>query len=193
MTLAVVFRQELLDNPYLTDLVLYLYFFALLVLFAFGAHGFVMVYHYLKTRRPEETLTMTGELPVVTVQLPLFNEYYVVERLIQSVCAIEYPKEKLEVQVLDDSTDETVDIVAALVRDYQLLGFDIKHIRRPNRSGYKAGARKAGLETARGEFIAIFDADFVPNKDFLQQTLPHFFLDPKIGLVQTRWEHLNSD
>ena len=193
MTLAFVFRQELLDNPYLTDLVLYLYFFALLILFAFGAHGFVMVYHYLKTRRREEPLLACKEQPIITVQLPLFNEYYVVERLIQSVCAIEYPKEKLEVQVLDDSTDETVDLVAALVRDYQLLGYDIKHIRRPNRSGYKAGALKAGLETARGEFIAIFDADFVPNKDFLAQTIPHFFLDPKIGLVQTRWEHLNSE
>lgn len=193
MTLAFVFRQELLDNPYLTDLVLYLYFFALLILFAFGAHGFVMVYHYLKTRRREEPLLACKEQPIITVQLPLFNEYYVVERLIQSVCAIEYPKEKLEVQVLDDSTDETVDLVAALVRDYQLLGYDIKHIRRPNRSGYKAGALRAGLETARGEFIAIFDADFVPNKDFLAQTIPHFFLDPKIGLVQTRWEHLNSE
>lgn len=193
MTLAVFFRQELLDNPYLTDIVMYLYFFSLLILFAFGAHGFVMVYHYLKTRRPEEPLTMSGELPVVTVQLPIFNEYYVVERLILSVCAIEYPKEKLEVQVLDDSTDETVDIVAALVRDYQLLGYDIKHIRRPNRSGFKAGALKAGLETARGEFIAIFDADFVPNKDFLIRTVPHFFADEGIGLVQTRWEHLNSE
>jgi cellulose synthase/poly-beta-1,6-N-acetylglucosamine synthase-like glycosyltransferase len=192
MTLAVFFRQELLDNPYLTDIILYLYFFSLLILFAFGAHGFVMVYHYLKNRRPEEPLTMSGELPVVTVQLPVFNEYYVVERLIQSVCAIEYPKEKLEVQVLDDSTDETVDIVEALVRDYQLLGYDIKHIRRPNRSGFKAGALKAGLETARGEFIAIFDADFVPNTDFLLRTLPHF-ANARIGLVQTRWEHLNSE
>ncbi|MEX1277276.1 MAG: cellulose synthase family protein [Bacteroidota bacterium] len=192
MTLAVFFRQELLNNPYLTDIVLYLYFFSLLILFAFGAHGFVMVYHYLKNRRPEEPLTMSGELPVVTVQLPVFNEYYVVERLIQSVCAIEYPKEKLEVQVLDDSTDETVDIVAALVREHSLLGYDIKHIRRPNRSGYKAGALKAGLETARGEFIAIFDADFVPNTDFLLRTLPHF-ANARIGLVQTRWEHLNSE
>ncbi|MEX0736129.1 MAG: glycosyltransferase, partial [Bacteroidota bacterium] len=129
MTLAVFFRQELLDNPYLTDIVLYLYFLSLLILFAFGTHGFVMVYHYLKNRRPEEPLTMSGELPVVTVQLPVFNEYYVVERLIQSVCAIEYPKGKLEVQVLDDSTDETVDIVAALVREHSLLGYDIKHIR----------------------------------------------------------------
>jgi cellulose synthase/poly-beta-1,6-N-acetylglucosamine synthase-like glycosyltransferase len=193
MTLAVFFRQELLDSPYLTEIVLYLYLFSLLILFAFGAHGFVMVYHYLKNRRPEEPLTMSGELPVVTVQLPVFNEYYVVERLIQSVCAIEYPKEKLEVQVLDDSTDETVDIVAALVRDSQSLGYDIKHIRRPNRSGFKAGALKAGLETARGEFIAIFDADFVPNKDFLIRTVPHFFADEGIGLVQTRWEHLNSE
>lgn len=193
MTLAVMFRQELLDNPYLTDLVLYLYFFALLILFAFGAHGFVMVYHYMKSRHREDPVPPSGDQPLVTVQLPLFNEYYVAERLIQSVCAIDYPKEKLEVQVLDDSTDETVDIVSALVRDYQLLGYDIKHIRRTNRSGFKAGALKHGLETARGEFIAIFDADFVPNKDFLKRTLPHFFADAKTGLVQTRWEHLNSE
>ncbi|MBI3586524.1 MAG: glycosyltransferase [Ignavibacteriales bacterium] len=194
MTIATFFfRQEILQNNYLADIVLYLYFFSLLILFTFGAHGFVMVYHYLRNRSKEEETPALGREPVVTIQLPVFNEFYVVERLITSVCSIEYPKEKLEVQVLDDSTDETYQIIDNIVRTYQQLGFDIKHIHRINRSGYKAGALRNGLVTARGEFVAIFDADFVPKKDFLLETLPYFFQDEKIGLVQTRWEHLNSD
>ena len=194
MTTALFFfRQEMLENPYFTDVVLYLYFFSLLILFTFGAHGFVMVYHYLKSRVKEKAPLPMSEEPVVTIQLPIFNEYYVAGRLIEAVCGMEYPKEKLEVQVLDDSTDETVEIVAAVVKEYQQLGFDIKHIRRANRAGFKAGALKHGLETARGEFVAIFDADFVPRSSFLQMTLPYFFQDKKIALVQTRWEHLNSD
>lgn len=193
MTLAVFFfRQEILENPYFTDFVLYLYFFSLLILFTFGAHGFVMVYHYIKNRSKEEVHLPLEREPVVTVQLPVFNEYYVVGRLIDAVCSIDYSKEKLEIQVLDDSTDETVEVVEQTVRRYQQLGFDIKHVRRTNRAGFKAGALKSGLETARGEFVAIFDADFVPKSDFLQKTLP-LFRDEKIALVQTRWEHLNSD
>jgi len=129
---------------------------------------------------------------VVTIQLPLYNELYVVERLIDSVCEIDYPKDKLEIQVLDDSTDETTSIVAAAVEQKKLLGFDIQHIRRGTREGFKAGALKEGLKIARGEFIAIFDADFIPDKDFLKETLA-FFSDDKIGMVQTRWEHLNAD
>lgn len=194
MTLATFFfRQEILQNSYFTDLVLYLYFFSLLILFTFGAHGFVMVYHYLKNRNKDEETPAFGREPVVTIQLPVYNEFYVVERLITSVCSMEYPKEKLEVQVLDDSTDETYQVIENIVRTYQQLGFDIKHIHRTNRSGYKAGALRNGLVTARGEFVAIFDADFVPKKEFLLETLPYFFRDEKIGLVQTRWEHLNSD
>jgi cellulose synthase/poly-beta-1,6-N-acetylglucosamine synthase-like glycosyltransferase len=187
------FRQEILDNPYFTDLVLYLYFFSLLILFTFGSHGFVMVYHYLKNRSREESNPALEREPVVTVQLPVFNEYYVVGRLIDAVCSIEYPKEKLEIQVLDDSTDETIAVVEKTVQHYQQLGFDIKHVHRTNRLGFKAGALKHGLETARGEFVAIFDADFVPKRDFLQKTIPYFLNDEKIALVQTRWEHLNSD
>jgi cellulose synthase/poly-beta-1,6-N-acetylglucosamine synthase-like glycosyltransferase len=187
------FRQEIVENPFFTDLVLYLYFFALLILFTFGAHGFVMVYHYLKRREEREPQLSLGHEPHVTIQLPVYNEYYVVGRLIRAVCSMDYPKEKLEVQVLDDSTDETVDLVDSLVQEYQRQGYDIKHLRRPNRSGFKAGALKFGLETARGEFVAIFDADFVPRPDFLRRTLPYFFQDEKIALVQTRWEHLNSE
>ena len=129
---------------------------------------------------------------VVTIQLPLYNEMYVAERLINSVCEIDYPKDKLEIQVLDDSTDETTRIVGEVVAQKELQGFDIRHIRRGSREGFKAGALKVGLQTARGEYIAIFDADFIPHKDFLKKTLP-FFADDKIGMVQTRWEHINGD
>ena len=190
---AFFFRQEIFQNAYFTDLVLYLYFFSLLILFTFGAHGFVMVYHYLRNHSKEAALSVLGQEPVVTVQLPVYNEYYVAERIIEAVCSLEYPKDKLEIQVLDDSTDETVDVVAKTVLHFQSLGYDIKHVRRTTRAGFKAGALKDGLETARGEFIAIFDADFVPNSSFLRRTLPYFFQDERMAMVQTRWEHLNSD
>ncbi|MDQ1266407.1 MAG: hypothetical protein QG635_1559 [Bacteroidota bacterium] len=134
---------------------------------------------------------MPEEYPVVTIQLPLYNEMYVIDRLIRSVCSIKYPIEKLEVQVLDDSTDDTIEVSRKLVEEFTALGYDIKLIHRENRQGYKAGALKYGLDTARGEFIAIFDADFVPKEDFLLKTIPHFN-DGNIGCVQTRWEHLNE-
>lgn len=194
MNIAFIFlRQQIFESPVFTDFVLYTYFISLLILFAFGAHGFVMVYHYMKQRGNKYTPPPLSETPVVTVQLPLYNELYVVNRLIDAVCAMDYPKEKLEIQVLDDSTDETVDVCAKAVAHYQALGYDIKHIHRTDRSGFKAGALKHGLELARGEFIAIFDADFVPNRDFLKKTIPFFFTDPKIAVVQTRWEHLNEE
>ena len=186
------FRQAVVPTPYFTDFVLYLYFISLLILCAFGAHGFVMVYYYLKQRRDESEQPLLTETPPVTVQLPIFNELYVINRLIDAVCALDYPKEMLEIQVLDDSTDETSGMVAEAVSRYRSLGYDIKQIRRKDRNGFKSGALKAGLAVARGEFLAIFDADFVPNKDFLQKTIPYFG-DPKIALVQTRWEHINSD
>lgn len=192
-TAAFLFRQEILENSYFSEFVLYLYFFSLLILFTFGAHGFVMVYHYLKNGRQKNGHLPLEHEPTVTVQLPIFNEFYVVKRLIDAVCSLDYPKEKLEIQVLDDSTDETVDVVERMVGAYRQQGFDIKHVQRTIRSGFKAGALRNGLETARGEFIAIFDADFVPRKDFLQETLQYFFQDQKVGLVQTRWVHLNSD
>jgi cellulose synthase/poly-beta-1,6-N-acetylglucosamine synthase-like glycosyltransferase len=124
--------------------------------------------------------------------LPVFNEVYVIERLVNAVCEMEYPKDKLEIQLLDDSTDETVEVSRRLVAEWASRGFDIKHIHRIDRTGYKAGALKSGLEKAKGEFVAIFDADFVPKKDFLMKTIPHFRNDG-VGMVQTRWEHLNED
>ncbi len=177
------------------NVLLFTYFAALTVLFAFGLHGLVMIYFWHRTeksaRLPVQDLP-TDALPVVTVQLPFYNELYVVERLVRAVCEMDYPKEKLEIQLLDDSTDETVQLSAGLVQEYRAQGFDIKHVHRTVRTGYKAGALKEGLESARGDFIAIFDADFVPRKEFLMKTIPHF-ADAHVGMVQTRWEHLNED
>lgn len=175
------------------DIVLIGYFLSLTILFVFGLHGFIMLYYHKKYRDnypvPKPQI---DENATVTIQLPLYNELYVAERLIKATCEIEYPKDKLEIQVLDDSTDETTEIVAGIVEQKQAEGFDIKHIRRGTREGFKAGALKYGLERAKGEFVAIFDADFIPHKDFLKKTLS-FFTDEKVGLVQTRWEHLNGD
>ena len=134
----------------------------------------------------------TQTRPVVTVQLPIYNELYVIARLIDRVCEFDYPKECLEIHILDDSTDETVNIVAAKVAEYQAKGFNISQIRRADRKGFKAGALKEGMKVATGEFMAIFDADFLPRRDFLRQTIPHF-QNEKIGVVQTRWEHINED
>jgi cellulose synthase/poly-beta-1,6-N-acetylglucosamine synthase-like glycosyltransferase len=175
------------------DFVIGAYFFSLTILFLFGSSGFVMIYYYFKHRHVVRVPAPELDAhPVVTIQLPVYNEMYVVERLIDAVCRITYPQDRLEIQVLDDSTDETTQVIAARVEMYREKGIDIKHVRRGSRQGFKAGALKEGLVTARGEFVAIFDADFVPRKDFLLKTLPYFQLDPKIGMVQTRWEHLNS-
>ncbi len=176
------------------EIILFVYIFSLTVLFVFGSHGFIMIYYYLKYRsRKSQAVGEITTYPVVTVQLPVYNELYVVGRLIDASCTMVYPKEKLEIQVLDDSTDQTVDVVAKYVEKYRRQGFDIKQIRRTNRVGYKAGALKEGLAVARGEYVAIFDADFVPRQDFLLKTIPHFMNDSKVGMVQTRWEHLNSE
>ncbi|MFZ1280943.1 MAG: cellulose synthase family protein [Ignavibacteriaceae bacterium] len=169
------------------------YFVSLSILFVFGLHGFVMMYYHRKYghKNPVPDADFKSDKRV-TIQLPLYNEMYVIERLIDSVCEIDYPKDKMEIQVLDDSTDETTSIVAKAVEAKQKLGFDISHIRRGTREGYKAGALKEGMKIAKGEFIAIFDADFIPQKEFLKKTLS-YFTDDKVGMVQSRWEHLNGD
>lgn len=178
----------------MAEFILIAYIVSLTILFIFGLHGFIMIYYYLKFKdKKRSAVKSLDEYPIVTVQLPVYNERYVVGRLIDAACAMIYPRDKMEIQLLDDSTDETVDVIGGLVEKYQKLGYDIKHIRRPNRQGYKAGALKEGLATARGEFVAIFDADFVPRQDFLLKTIPHFNTDPNIGMVQTRWEHLNFE
>jgi glycosyltransferase involved in cell wall biosynthesis len=130
--------------------------------------------------------------PFVTVQLPIYNEGSVVERLLQAVVALDYPRDRLEIQVLDDSTDETAQLVKQLVVHYQALGYPVELLRRPNRNGYKAGALAYGLRRARGEFIAIFDADFVPPPDFLKRMIPVLLADPTIAAAQARWDHLNA-
>ena len=148
---------------------------------------------YYRKKKPNAVFLLPNPAPLVTIQLPLYNEKYVVDRLIDNIMKMDYPKECLQVQVIDDSDDETVDIIAKKVVHYKSLGYNINHVRREVRKGFKAGALKDATPFATGDFLAIFDADFVPKTDFLQKTIPHFFKDPHIGVVQTRWEHLNEN
>ncbi|MBI5367721.1 MAG: glycosyltransferase [Planctomycetes bacterium] len=169
------------------------YFVVLAFLSLFGLHRLIMVFLYYRHRKNSRpAATAFAELPRVTVQLPTFTEMYVVERLIDAVCALDYPRDRFEVQVLDDSTDETTGIAAHKVEAWRERGVDIHYIHRDNREGYKAGALAHGLTTARGEFVAVFDADFLPNPDLLLRCV-HHFSDPGVGMVQARWEHLNRD
>ncbi|MFT4839323.1 MAG: cellulose synthase/poly-beta-1,6-N-acetylglucosamine synthase-like glycosyltransferase [Nonlabens sp.] len=167
----------------------------LILFYAFAQLNLLV--NYIKAQKlvdkaPQLDLSNPEEVPYVTIQLPVFNEAYVMERLLDNIAFIDYPREKLEIQVLDDSTDETVETTAAHVKRLAATGLDIVHITRTDRSGYKAGALKEGLEVAKGELIAIFDADFLPDADWLYKTIP-YFKDPEIGVVQTRWAHLNRD
>ncbi len=176
----------------LAEIILTIYTISLSVLLIYSSHGFIILFYQRKYRNKSHgPLQVIDTNKIVTIQLPLFNEMYVAERLINAVCKLDYPKESLDIQVLDDSTDETAEIVANIVKQKRDEGFSITQLQRKNRVGYKAGALKAGLEKAKGNFIAIFDADFVPSSDFLKKTLPHF-TDKNIGLVQTRWSHLNE-
>jgi cellulose synthase/poly-beta-1,6-N-acetylglucosamine synthase-like glycosyltransferase len=170
------------------------YFAVMIVLALYGIHRYTMCYQYFKYRRNYDPNPPQhfDELPLVTVQLPIFNEQFVIDRLIEAICAMEYPPERLEIQVLDDSTDETCEVAAGIVERYAALGHPIVYIHRTNRHGFKAGALDAGLKVAKGEFIAIFDADFVPPTDWLMKVI-HHFAEPEIGMVQTRWTHLNRD
>ncbi len=180
-------------NPHLAQAILALYYLVFGILAFYGVHRLVLVAGYYRTRGDTPLPPPAPrEWPVVTVQLPLFNEMYVAQRLIDAVCRLEYPRDKLEIQVLDDSTDETTALVAALVAEYRERGFDIHLRHREDRRGYKAGALAAGLAGARGELVAIFDADFVPRPDFLRASVP-YFADPEIGMVQARWDYINRD
>lgn len=168
------------------------YFIVLILLASYGVHRYILVYLYYKNRKnhTSESPQQFDDLPRVTVQLPIFNEQYVVGRLVDAICRLQYPREKLDIQVLDDSTDETVTVARDLVERYAALGHPISYIHRTNREGFKAGALANGLKTANGEFVAIFDADFTPPEDFLLRTI-HHFTNPKVGMVQTRWTHIN--
>jgi cellulose synthase/poly-beta-1,6-N-acetylglucosamine synthase-like glycosyltransferase len=169
------------------------YFFVLIVLAIYGWHRYYLVYLYMRYRENEpKTGPQLDPLPTVTIQLPLYNEMYVADRLIAAVCAIDYPRDLLEIQVLDDSIDETRTIAERAVRRWAADGIDIKYYHRADRSGFKSGALEAGLKHARGEYISIFDADFIPTTDFLRRLMPHF-ADPGVGMVQARWGHINGD
>lgn len=176
----------------LSYLLIALYAGMLTFIFLYALVQLSLVVHYLRNKRKLKIEPLGFDTwPKVTIQLPVFNERYVVDRLIKATMEMDYPIDRLEVQVLDDSTDDTSKFIQKIVAHYQNLGRNIVHLHRVNRDGYKAGALAGGLQTASGEFIAIFDADFVPSPDFLYQTVPHFS-DPKIGVVQSRWEHLNE-
>ena len=189
------------------DLIQYLwlgiYLFALAALLTYGMNcWFLMLVYRLNVDQAAQKhqrikaafyhANPAKEWPHVTIQLPIYNERYVVQRLIEAVCRIDYPRNLLQVQVLDDSTDDTVNIARALVEKMKAAGVDIVYIHRTDRSGFKAGALKEGLKTATGSLIAVFDADFVPAPDFLKESVP-YFQDPRIGMLQTRWGHINSD
>jgi cellulose synthase/poly-beta-1,6-N-acetylglucosamine synthase-like glycosyltransferase len=195
-------RQHFLDRTFQGlyqvngfDLALLIpYFIVLIILAAYGAHRYWLVYLYYKHKKNKTTdpAAYFDDLPRVTVQLPIFNEQYVVDRLLDAVCKLDYPREKLDIQLLDDSTDETIEVARTLVERYATLGHPVSYLHRDNRKGFKAGALEEGLKTAKGEFIAIFDADFVPPPDFLPKCI-HHFTNPKIGMVQTRWTHINRN
>jgi cellulose synthase/poly-beta-1,6-N-acetylglucosamine synthase-like glycosyltransferase len=169
------------------------YFLILCTVAFYGMHRYILVYLYIKHRHnhyvPKSSFT---ELPRVTVQLPMFNEDTVAERIIRATCLLDYPLDRLEIQVLDDSTDHSVDIARRACEEWAAKGYPIKFIHRTDRTGYKAGALEAGLKDATGEFIAIFDADFIPPRDMLQNVV-HYFTDDKVGMVQVRWDHLNRN
>lgn len=177
--------------------IILVYTICLLLIFMYALAQLNLLINYLKHRNKEDNAEKFDfenpeEIPFVTIQLPVYNELYVMKRLLKNIAKIKYPLHKLEIQVLDDSTDESIEKTAKHVKKIQELGIDIQHIRRSNREGFKAGALKEGLKTAKGEFIAIFDADFLPQDDWLYQTVP-YFKDKNIGVVQTRWGHINRN
>ncbi len=178
-------------------IILAIYGISLLLIFLYSLAQLNLLVNYLSYKRrnqnaPKFNLLDPREIPYVTIQLPVYNEEYVMERLLDNIAKIEYPKSKLEIQVLDDSTDDSVVKTAERIKELQETGLDIVHIRRENRQGFKAGALKEGLKIAKGEFIAIFDADFLPDSDWLKKTVI-YFKDEEIGVVQTRWGHINRD
>lgn len=168
------------------------YFGTLFILSIYGLHRYEVIREYMRVRKklPSEPPRRFDALPRVTIQLPIYNERFVVERLIEEVARIDYPRELLQIQVLDDSTDDTHAFTERLVAGYRAAGVPIEYHHRTNRHGFKAGALQEGMRSATGEFIAIFDADFAPPRDFLMRTI-HWFADPNVGVVQTRWAYLN--
>ena len=178
-------------------IIIVIYAISLLLIFMYALAQLNLLFNYLKAQNKTDNaakfdFSKPEEVPLVTIQLPVFNELYVMERLLTNIAKIKYPADKLEIQVLDDSTDESVISTAKHIAELKKTGLDIVHIRRENRQGFKAGALKEGLAIAKGEFIVIFDADFLPQEDWLEKTIP-YFKNPKIGVVQTRWGHINRN
>ena len=178
-------------------IIITIYSLALILIFMYALAQLNLLFNYRSAQKKEDTspkfdFTNSKEIPRVTIQLPVYNEMYVMERLLDNIVTLEYPREKLEIQVLDDSSDESIVTTEKHIKRLQKTGINIQHIRRSNRQGFKAGALKEGLEIATGEFIAIFDADFLPQKDWLLQTIP-YFKNAAIGVVQTRWGHINRN
>ncbi|CAM1370405.1 Glycosyl transferase family 2 [Tenacibaculum soleae] len=178
-------------------IIIVIYTISLILIFMYALAQLNLLFNYLKAQKqqdnsPKFDFSKPEEIPFVTIQLPVFNELYVMERLLNNIAKIKYPNHKLEIQVLDDSTDESVISTAKHIDQLKKTGLDIVHIRRENRQGFKAGALKEGVEIAKGEFIVIFDADFLPQEDWLEKTVP-YFKDPEIGVVQTRWGHINRN
>lgn len=178
-------------------IIIAVYSIALILIFMYSIAQLNLLFNYLSAQKKEDTcakfdFSKPAEIPFITIQLPVYNELYVMERLLTNIVKLNYPKDKLEFQVLDDSTDESVISTAKQIEELKDTGIDIKHIRRSNRQGFKAGALKEGLEIAKGEFIVIFDADFLPKENWLYETVP-YFKNPEIGVVQTRWGHINRN
>ncbi|AXT21107.1 glycosyltransferase [Flavobacteriaceae bacterium AU392] len=181
----------------LETIIILIYSTALILIFMYALAQLNLLFNYITAQKKDTkceqfNLKNKNEIPYVTIQLPVYNELYVMDRLLDNIAKIKYPKDKLEIQVLDDSTDESIQTTAKRIKELQITGLDIQHIRRENRVGFKAGALKEGLTTAKGEFIAIFDADFLPKEDWLECTIP-YFKDSEIGVVQTRWGHINRN
>lgn len=182
----------------LESIIIIVYTIAIVLIFMYSLAQLNLLNNYLSSKKFKNKdcdkfdLSNPEEVPFVTIQLPVYNEMYVMERLLDNIAEMDYPKNKLEIQVLDDSTDETVKTTYDQVQSLKKSGLDIQHITRTDRSGFKAGALKEGLKVAKGEFIAIFDADFLPNKNWLKRTIP-YFKDKNIGVVQTRWGHINRN
>jgi len=181
----------------LETIIIVIYSTALILIFMYALAQLNLLFNYLSAQKkhdnsPKFDFSNPDEIPLVTIQLPVYNEMYVMERLLENIAKIDYPKDKLEIQVLDDSTDESLGLTSEHIKKLKTSGLNIKHVLRNDRKGFKAGALKEGLKTANGEFIVIFDADFLPSYDWLKRTIP-FFKDSEIGVVQTRWGHINRN
>ncbi len=172
--------------------ILVIYGIASILLLLYGINCYLMIYYSSGKRKlPKRDFIIDGSWPQVTIQLPIYNEQNVAERVIRAAAAMDYPRECLEIQVLDDSNDETIGIVDKVIEELRGTGVDIKALRRDNREGFKAGALAYGTSLAKGEYLAVFDADFVPKPDFLRKCVPAFQTDSKVAFVQARWGHLN--